>query len=276
MNHFYRVIWNAATATWTAVAETARGHGKAKSTRDGKRRYARALFRASLAGGLLGGAAMAIPQTVLAQSVAVASGKTNTYVAPNGTTVVNIDTANAAGLSHNRYNSYNVNDKGLVLNNTTSAQIAYQSQLAGQVTANFNMTNAARVILNEVVSNNRSTLAGFTEVLGGRADVILANPYGITCSGCGFINTDRVTLTTGVPYLNANGSLGGFTVNQGDILINGSGLNATAQQMLDLVARTVKLDGTINAQDLSITAGANRYDYVSRSVTGAVPGAGTT
>ncbi|MFC4424565.1 ESPR-type extended signal peptide-containing protein, partial [Cupriavidus pampae] len=22
MNHFYRVIWNAATATWTAVAET--------------------------------------------------------------------------------------------------------------------------------------------------------------------------------------------------------------------------------------------------------------
>ncbi|MFC4423199.1 hemagglutinin repeat-containing protein [Cupriavidus pampae] len=38
----------------------------------------------------------------------------------------------------------------------------------------------------------------------------------------------------------------------------------------------MKLDGTINAQDLSITAGANRYDYVSRSVTGAVPGAGTT
>ena len=28
MNHIYRVIWNAATATWTAVAETARGHGK--------------------------------------------------------------------------------------------------------------------------------------------------------------------------------------------------------------------------------------------------------
>lgn len=268
MNHIYRVIWNAATATWTAVAETARGHGKSKS----ERRAARA---ALIAGGLV---AVVMPHALLAQSVSVAngSGKTNAYVAPNGTTVVNIDTANAAGLSHNRYNSYNVNDKGVVLNNTTSAQIAYQSQLAGQVTANFNMTNTAKVILNEVVSNNRSTLAGFTEVLGGRADVILANPYGITCSGCGFINTDRVTLTTGTPYLNANGSLGGFTVNQGDILINGNGLNATAQQMLDLVARTVKLDGTINAQDLSITAGANRYDYASRSVTGAVPGAGAT
>lgn len=270
MNHIYRVIWNAATATWTAVAETASGHGKCKSER---RRG-----RAALAAGLVAGGLAATAPGLQAQSVSVAngSGKTNAYVAPNGTTVVNIDTANGAGLSHNKYNNFNVNDKGVVLNNTTSAQIAWQSQLAGQVTANFNMTNAAKVILNEVVSNNRSTLAGFTEVLGGRADVILANPYGITCSGCGFINTDRVTLTTGVPYLNANGSLAGFTVNQGDILINGNGLNATAQQMLDLVARTVKLDGTINAQDLSITAGANRYDYVSRSVTGAVPGAGTT
>lgn len=262
MNHIYRVVWNAATSTWTAVAETARGRCKSKRVR----RAAVLLAAASLA-------PTAFAQTV---SVAAGSGNTNAYVSGNGTTVVNINTANAAGLSHNRYNQFNVNQQGLVLNNTNSSQISYQSQLAGQVTANFNMTNAAKVILNEVVSNNRSTLAGFTEVLGGRADVILANPYGITCSGCGFINTDRVTLTTGVPYLNGNGSLGGFTVNQGDILVTGNGLNATAQQMLDLVARSIKLEGTVNAQDLSITAGANRYDYASRSVTGNVPGAGTT
>ena len=28
MNHIYRVVWNAVSATWTAVAETARGNGK--------------------------------------------------------------------------------------------------------------------------------------------------------------------------------------------------------------------------------------------------------
>lgn len=68
------------------------------------------------------------------------------------------------------------------------------------------MKKSAQVILNEVVSANRSRLAGFTEVAGGKADVVVANPYGITCSGCGFINTDRVTLTTGKPYLSSIGA----------------------------------------------------------------------
>ncbi|MDY7568963.1 hypothetical protein RGV32_03770 [Pseudomonas sp. CCC4.1] len=29
----------------------------------------------------------------------------------------------------------------------------------------------------------------------------MANPYGITCNGCGFINTPNVTLTTGKPMV---------------------------------------------------------------------------
>jgi len=29
----------------------------------------------------------------------------------------------------------------------------------------------------------------------------VANPYGITCNGCGFINTPNVTLTTGKPMV---------------------------------------------------------------------------
>ncbi|MCW8176760.1 hemagglutinin repeat-containing protein [Verminephrobacter aporrectodeae] len=259
MNHIYRVLWNAASGAWMAVSEIA--HGKGKGSKSAAHHRSSGLF----------GALVLVPPFVLAQasSVVVAPGSNlNAYVAPNGVTVVNINAANAAGLSHNQYQSFNVNPSGLVLNNTTAAQIAWQSQLAGQVTANFNQANAARAILNEVVSNNRSKLAGFTEVLGGRADVVLANPYGITCSGCGFINTDRVTLTTGNPFLASNGGLGGFSVGQGDILITGTGLNATAQQVLDLVTRSVRVDAPVNGKDVSVVAGTSRWSHDTRAVTG--------
>jgi filamentous hemagglutinin family protein len=48
--------------------------------------------------------------------------------------------------------------------------------------------------LNEVVDGKTSNIAGWLEVVGNKAGVIIANPYGITCNGCGFINTSRVTL----------------------------------------------------------------------------------
>lgn len=263
MNRAYRTIWNECTRTWVAVAEISRAHHK----RSG------GVTLAAVASALLisGWArAQGVP------SVSVSTGNTRAYVAPNGVTVVDIATANAAGLSHNQYTQYNVNPSGLVLNNGNSSQMVRQSQLAGQVTANLNLNREASVILNEVVANNRSTLAGYTEVLGGKADVVLANPYGITCSGCGFINTDRATLTTGIPMLNADGSLNGFNVRQGDILVQGNGLDGSAQQILDLVSRSVKVNGQINALDLGITAGANIWNYGSRSVTGAATAGGAT
>ena len=273
MNHIYRVVWRAALGTWVAVAEIARGQSRSSSSgeRPAGLRFARRALRMLPLSGVIAAS------WAMAQTAVVAPGsQANVYVSPNGVTVVNINGANGAGVSHNRYTQFNVDARGLVLNNTNTAQMQHQSQLAGQVMANYNMANPARVILNEVVSANRSQLAGYTEVLGGRADVVLANPYGITCNGCGFINTDRVTLSTGVPNLRADGSLAGFAVSQGDILIQGAGLNGSAQQILDLVTRSVKIDGQINAQDLGIYTGAINWDYGTRSVTGPAAAAGAT
>jgi filamentous hemagglutinin len=202
-------------------------------------------------------------------AVAAGSGNTAVYTSANGVTVVNVNTANGAGLSHNKYNEYNVPANGVVLNNGNSTRISRSSQLAGQVAANMNLNSEARVILNEVVSTNRSVMSGFTEVLGGRADVVVANPNGITCGGCGFINTDRVSLVTGKPNLAADGSLRDFSVSRGDILINGAGLNGSGQQYLDLVSRSIKVDGQINVPALRITAGNNVWAYGSALVTGA-------
>src|SRR5882672_10735165 len=126
--------------------------------------------------------------------VVPASGGPAVSNALNGVPVVNIVAPNGAGLSHNKYIQFNVDNRGLVLNNATQAGV---SQLGGAVLANPNLSSSARIILNEVVAPNRSMLNGFIEVNGLPADVVLANPAGITCNGCGFINTPRATLTTG-------------------------------------------------------------------------------
>jgi filamentous hemagglutinin len=37
MNHIYRVVWNAVSATWMAVAESARGRGKSSKAAPSRR-----------------------------------------------------------------------------------------------------------------------------------------------------------------------------------------------------------------------------------------------
>ncbi|WP_246859100.1 hemagglutinin repeat-containing protein [Dickeya oryzae] len=192
-----------------------------------------------------------------AAGVTVASGNTTLEAAGNGVPVVNIATPNAAGLSHNRYNDFNVDNRGLILNNGT-AQLT-PSQLGGLLQNNPNLNGrAASAIINEVVSPNRSHLAGYLEVTGQAANVMVANPYGITCSGCGFINTPRITLTTGTPQFDATGRLSGLDVRGGDILVDGAGLDASQSDYFALIARTANLQAGLNARDAQVVLGANR------------------
>jgi filamentous hemagglutinin len=116
----------------------------------------------------------------------------------NGLPKVNIATPNGAGVSHNIYQEFNVGRQGLILNNGANNS---NTSLAGWVEGNPNLTagNEAKMILNEVVGAKPSQLQGFLEVAGKKADVIIANENGVTCHGCGFINTSRVTLTSGLP-----------------------------------------------------------------------------
>ncbi|MCG9752728.1 hemagglutinin repeat-containing protein [Vibrio brasiliensis] len=194
-----------------------------------------------------------------------ASGNTSKTQAGNGVEVVNIATPNSKGLSHNKYQQFNVDPSGLILNNS-KAQLA-QSQLGGILQNNPNLKGkAASVILNEVTGANRSQLEGYTEVFGQQANVILANPYGITCDGCGFINTPRVTLSTGLPEV-TNGELTGFDVAEGSVTIEGLGLDATNQTYFDIISRTAEINANIHANDLSVITGNNKVSYQSNHVT---------
>ena len=132
-------------------------------------------------------------------------GATNTSLdtAPNGVPIVNIANPNPRGLSHNTYRQFNVDKSGLILNN--ARQNVVNTQLGGQIFGNSHLNAPAKVILNEVTSTNSSVLKGFTEVAGQRADIVIANPNGISVNGAGFINSSRVTLSTGVPTIDAGG-----------------------------------------------------------------------
>ncbi|EFI4342036.1 filamentous hemagglutinin N-terminal domain-containing protein [Escherichia coli] len=178
--------------------------------------------------------------------------------AANGVPVVNIATPDGAGISHNRFTDYNVGKEGLILNNATGK--LNPTQLGGLIQNNPNLKagGEAKGIINEVTGGNRSLLQGYTEVAGKAANVMVANPYGITCDGCGFINTPHATLTTGKPVMNADGSLQALEVTEGSITINGAGLDSTRSDAVSIIARATEVNAALHAKDLTVTAGANR------------------
>ncbi|WP_145599483.1 hemagglutinin repeat-containing protein [Yersinia alsatica] len=196
----------------------------------------------------------------LAAEVNIAGGNTQLDKAANGVPVVNIATPNQSGVSHNQYNDFNVGKEGLILNNATG-QLT-QSQLGGLIQNNSNLQagHEAKAIINEVVGANRSQLQGYLEVAGKQASVMVANPYGITCDGCGFINTPNVTLTTGKPIMDANGKLQALEVTEGAISIQGKGLDASQSGALSIISRATEINAQLYAQDLTLIAGSNRVD----------------
>ncbi|WP_234710611.1 filamentous hemagglutinin N-terminal domain-containing protein [Sinorhizobium arboris] len=195
----------------------------------------------------------------------------------NGTTILNIDTPNAAGVSQDQYEKFSAGD--LILNNSPTN---VTTQLGGWIEGNPNLTpsNPAKLWIGEVVGGNAAELNGMLEVGGAAVDVVLANEYGITCNGCGFINTGRATLTTGVPALNAAGGLGGFDVRRGTVTITGAGLNpesrvgASDTGRVDVIARAAAIYGRMRAKGLNVVTGANavKYDWSYDPATGKVTG----
>lgn len=212
---------------------------------------------------------------VLAQTLPISVDKSVPGAKPvvgvsNGVPVVNIAPPSAGGVSNNRFTQFNVGPSGVVLNNSGAAS---QTQLAGQVAGNPMLGNQrATAILNQVTAANPSRLMGMLEVAGNRANVIIANPAGITCNGCGFLNANRATLTTGKPVIGADGALG-FDITGGRLGIEGAGLYGANLSQLDLMARTLELNAQVWASNLNVVAGAARVGYDGIDVA-ALTGAG--
>lgn len=214
--------------------------------------------------------ALGLPQ-VQAQAVPDGSTHTSTQTAANGVPVVNIAAPNQAGLSHNTYGQFDVGKQGLILNNSGTLS---STQLAGYVTGNPNLSagQSARLILNEVTSTRASQLAGAMEVAGTPAEVVVANPNGISCTGCGFINTPHAVLTTGRPVFGQDGGLSGFRVTGATLSVSGDGFDGSLVDQVDLIARAVSINAGVWAKHLNVITGANQVDAASLA---AQPIAGT-
>ena len=122
-----------------------------------------------------------------AAGINAANGNSQVIIKPGNVPVVNIATPNGAGISHNTYKDFNVGTPGAVLNNATQGG---KTQLGVDIiNGNPNFKGKpADLIINEVTGGSRSELQGKLEVFGNKANVMIANPNGISCDGCGFIN----------------------------------------------------------------------------------------
>ncbi|PXW47192.1 filamentous hemagglutinin family protein [Klebsiella oxytoca] len=189
-----------------------------------------------------------------------------TYTHSSGTKVIDIEKPNAAGVSHNMYRDFNVDSKGLILNNSAN-DLKHDS--LGNIAKNNNLTDgSASVILNEVISNKSSALNGFIEVAGQKADVIIANPNGISCSGCSFINTNNAVLTTGKVNLTDSGEISSYTVTGGKLTIGQNGMDAT-NSYAALLADAITISGTVNAANATVGAGNFTFDNKTGAMTSA-------
>ena len=162
-------------------------------------------------------------------------------------TVDNIAEPNNSGLSVNNYEAFHIPVNGRVFNNSVSGAT---SQLLGDISANSNFIsgNAANIILAQVSGTEISLLVGTLEVVGAEAGLIIANPNGISCNGCSFINASEVDLRT-----------------DNSIAIADNGLDAADVDILNIRAGSFTNTGVLNANILNLNVDGD-FDYTQRGI----------
>ncbi|AIP20032.1 cell surface protein [Burkholderia pseudomallei] len=266
----YRVVFNRARGALMVVQENGRAsHGS--GSRDARAGVVPAWLSLSpfalrhVAPAVLVAAGV-VPIWVNAQVVAGGAHAPSVIQTQNGLQQVNINRPGASGVSMNTYNQFDVPKPGIILNNSP---INVQTQLGGIIggNPNFQAGDAARLIVNQVNSNNPSFIRGKVEIGGAAAQLVIANQAGLVVDGGGFLNTSRATLTTGNPNFGPDGSLTGFNVNQGLISVVGAGLDTANVDQVDLLARAVQINAKAYAKTLNVVAGSNQVDYNTLNAT---------
>jgi len=273
----YKVIFSRVLNQLVVVSELAKSQGKAQSENVSAEQEKTGLFSTALSLNpihfslMLALGFVFLSPSVHAEDMAIRADKSapgnqqpTVLQTGNGLPQVNIQTPSAGGVSRNQYSQFDVAEKGAVLNN---ARKAAQTQMAGWVQGNPNLARGeAKVILNEVNSANPSRLKGYVEVAGKKADVVIANPSGIQCDGCGVINAGRTTLTTGKAEVE-NGELKGYRVKGGKVTVGQKGMDNSQSDYTDIIAEKAEIKGGVwSKKGIKVTTGKNNVDRTNDSV----------
>ena len=272
----YKVIFSRVLNQLVVVSELAKSQGKAQSENMSLEPAKTGLFSTALSLNpihfslMLALGFVFLSPSVQAEDMAIRADKSapgnqqpTVLQTGNGIPQVNIQAPSQAGVSRNQYSQFDVAEKGAVLNN---ARKAAQTQMAGWVQGNPNLARGeAKVILNEVNSANPSRLKGYVEVAGKKADVVIANPSGIQCDGCGVINAGRATFTTGKAEVE-NGELKGYRVQGGKVSVGQKGMDTSKADYTDIIADKAEIKGGVWGNKVKVTTGKNKVDRTNDSV----------
>ena len=167
--------------------------------------------------------------------------------APNETLIINITNPDSKGVSINEYSRFNTPTTGTILNNSNKN---IDTKIAGQIDANYRLNKEASLIINKVNSAEKSSLKGNLEVAGSRADVVIANPNGISVDGLNMINSRSLTLTTG--NINKLSPKEIELISNNSIDIVGDGLNDKSSDYTNVISNAINLNSNIHANELNI------------------------
>ncbi|NBM02461.1 MULTISPECIES: two-partner secretion domain-containing protein [Proteus] len=165
----------------------------------------------------------------------------------SGKAVINIETNDIQGVSHNYYSDFNVDEKGVVFNNAKEKDVI--------------------TIINEVTSKNKTMLKGDLSINGNPASIVIANPNGIHCQGCSFNGIETVTLING---RSDNLKVGKYLVsNKGSIEFS-AGEEAEKNKFIfdkiNIISKYVKFNEnlTLFSNELNIINGKQIYHMYNK------------
>jgi filamentous hemagglutinin family protein len=226
MNRIYRLVWNAASSVWVAVAENARGRGKAGPDRTGVARnesasgfVLHARCRAAL--GLVLSLAFGVTQQAQAADAAnasVSAGSAGIATVGNTTTI-------------------NQSSQNVAIDWTSLSTRANEALI-------FNQPNAQAIALNRITGSSPSEFLGS---LTANGQVFILNPNGVLFGAGSQVNVGGLVAST-LSLSNADFMAGNhvFTGSGGSVVNQGT-LNAAPGGYLALLAPEVRNEGVMTA-----------------------------
>lgn len=222
LNHFFRVVWNAATGTWQAIAECGKGHGKTTRSKS---------MRQTLVAGSF--VLMALP-TLAAD------------VLPTGGNVVAGALARPVSIN---------NSKMTIEQSSNKLAMDWQTFSIGKGnTVEFIQPSPSAIALNRVLGSDVSVIQG---ALKANGQVFLVNPNGVLFSPTAQVDVGSLIAST--QSISTNDFLAGNYVFSGvssNAIINQGNITAVNGGTIALIAAKIINDGALNASQGNVLMGA--------------------